>query len=205
MTPLQVAAKFAAFVWYTHSREASDQTIQREARQFAKENWQVFLPVAHEGLGQLLIRVSKRRQLHELPRRNSATQNACWLRPVECTIRRQSTVRHSSLAHFPAKRATKARFRRFSQPLQVRRLPVSRVRRAGPKRCATVCLRQQGFRLLYTKVEKEPWQRSGYCRSSSAIQLIRLRPRTRGILRSSVGNKVNWVQVLSRPRGGASK
>ena len=121
MTPLQVAAKFAAFVWYTHSREASDQTIQREARQFAKENWQVFLPVAHEGLGQLLIRVSKRRQLHELPRRNSATQNACWLRPVECTIRRQSTVRHSSLAHFPAKRATKARFRRFSQPLQVRR------------------------------------------------------------------------------------
>jgi hypothetical protein len=59
MTPLQVAAKFAAFVWYTNSREASDQTIQREVRQFAKENWQAFLPIAHEGLGRLLIRVSK--------------------------------------------------------------------------------------------------------------------------------------------------
>jgi hypothetical protein len=60
MTPLQVAAKFAAFVWYTNSRDASDKTIQQEARQFAKENWQAFLPIAHEGLGRLLIRVSKR-------------------------------------------------------------------------------------------------------------------------------------------------
>jgi hypothetical protein len=60
MTPLQVAAKFAAFVWYTNSRESSDQTIQREATQFAKGSWQAFLPIAHEGLGRLLIRVSKR-------------------------------------------------------------------------------------------------------------------------------------------------
>jgi hypothetical protein len=59
MTPLQVAAQFTAFVWYRNSRKAPGSVLQQNAKRFAKENWQAFLPVAHEGLGRLLLRVAK--------------------------------------------------------------------------------------------------------------------------------------------------
>lgn len=59
MTPLQVAARFAAFVSYMNSRKEPGSVLQRNARRFAKENWRAFLPIAHEGLGRLLLRVAK--------------------------------------------------------------------------------------------------------------------------------------------------
>jgi hypothetical protein len=59
MKPLQVAAQFAAFVWYTNTRKAPGRITQEEARRFAQENWQAFLPIATEGLGRLLLRVAK--------------------------------------------------------------------------------------------------------------------------------------------------
>ena len=62
MKPLEIAARFAAFTWYTNNRQAPSRTVQAEARQFAKENWQVFIPVAQEGWGRLLLHVAKVRQ-----------------------------------------------------------------------------------------------------------------------------------------------
>ncbi len=59
MTPLQAAARFAAFVWYTENRNAPRRVARAEARRFAQESWKAFLPVAHEGLGRLLLEVAR--------------------------------------------------------------------------------------------------------------------------------------------------
>jgi len=63
MKPLEAAARFVAFTWYTGHRQAPSLTLQAEARRFAKESWPAFLPVADEGLGRLLLRVAKARPL----------------------------------------------------------------------------------------------------------------------------------------------
>lgn len=60
MDPLKVAARFAAFVWFTHQSGNADKS-REEALQFAHENWVAFLPWAHEGLGKLIIRVTAAR------------------------------------------------------------------------------------------------------------------------------------------------
>jgi hypothetical protein len=57
MNPLKVSAMFAAYVWFT-DHEGSSVMAQREAASFARDNWESFLPSAHEGLGRLLIRVA---------------------------------------------------------------------------------------------------------------------------------------------------
>jgi hypothetical protein len=62
MTPLQNAARFAAFVWYTNSRKAPRRVVEKEASRFAREHWQAFLPVANEGLGRLLLQIAKPRK-----------------------------------------------------------------------------------------------------------------------------------------------
>lgn len=56
MNARKLAAQFAAQVWYEEIR-AGRQTPQ-ESAQFARKNWQAFLPVANEGLGKLLIRIA---------------------------------------------------------------------------------------------------------------------------------------------------
>jgi hypothetical protein len=61
MKPLNVAAQFAAFTWYTNARKAPGAIVAVEARQFARENWEAFLGVANEGLGKLLLRVARTR------------------------------------------------------------------------------------------------------------------------------------------------
>lgn len=61
MKPLEAAARFAAFTWYTECRQVPGATLQVEARRFATENWAEFLPVADEGWGRLLLRVAKAR------------------------------------------------------------------------------------------------------------------------------------------------
>lgn len=63
MKPLEVAARFAAFTWYTGHGQAPSPTLQAEASRFAKENWRAFLAVAHEGWGRLLLRIAKARPL----------------------------------------------------------------------------------------------------------------------------------------------
>ena len=75
MTPLQTAARFAAFVWYTENRNGSRRIVKAEARRFAQDHWQAFLPVANEGLGRLLLRIGKPRRLRP-HRRLSARSSA---------------------------------------------------------------------------------------------------------------------------------
>lgn len=74
MKPLEVAARFAAFTWFTGNCQAPRPTLQAEGRRFAKENWQAFLPVAHEGWGRLLLRIAKVRPLPQR-RREAITRS----------------------------------------------------------------------------------------------------------------------------------
>jgi hypothetical protein len=63
MDPLVVAARFAAFVWFS---ERNRQDREAAAR-LAKDNWPAFLPLANAGLGRLLIKIAaptRRRRLH---------------------------------------------------------------------------------------------------------------------------------------------
>jgi len=58
MNPREIAARFAAFVWYSEVA-APTKAAPEEARRLALENWEAFLPVAHEGLGRLLLRIAR--------------------------------------------------------------------------------------------------------------------------------------------------
>ncbi len=59
MNPLTLSAQFAAYVWYSETRQG--RATPAESARFARRNWASFLPSAHEGLGRLLIRVGKPR------------------------------------------------------------------------------------------------------------------------------------------------
>jgi hypothetical protein len=63
MDPLQLAAQFAAFTWFTECY--SGKASADEATKFARENWPAFRNHAPAGLGRLLIRVGR---LEEQPR-----------------------------------------------------------------------------------------------------------------------------------------
>jgi len=58
MHHLVVSAQFAAFTWFrnTHRDESRE-----EAARYARLNWATFLPLAHEGLGRLLLRITEPR------------------------------------------------------------------------------------------------------------------------------------------------
>jgi hypothetical protein len=61
MHPLQVAAQFAAYVWFSGS-SPEKQPNPSEALRFARDQWTSFIPSAYEGLGRLLIRIAERPQ-----------------------------------------------------------------------------------------------------------------------------------------------
>ena len=63
MKPFEAAARFAAYTWYTGSRQNPSLTMAAEARRFTRENWQAFLPLADEGWGRLLLCVAKARPI----------------------------------------------------------------------------------------------------------------------------------------------
>jgi hypothetical protein len=55
MKARKVAAQFTAYVWFeNHEAKASEE----EKAQFTKADWKTFLPIAHEGLGRLLIKIA---------------------------------------------------------------------------------------------------------------------------------------------------
>ncbi len=68
MNPLQISAQYAAFVWFTNRNKGT--ATPEEARRFARDNWMGFLPAAHEGLGRLLIRISRKRKFQRGPTRS---------------------------------------------------------------------------------------------------------------------------------------
>ena len=58
MTPLQMSARFAAYLWFLRQPENIDRT-KAEAHAFAKKSWEQFLPIAPEGFGRLLVKLAK--------------------------------------------------------------------------------------------------------------------------------------------------
>jgi hypothetical protein len=68
--PLKVSAQFAAFLWASQGNAEIEPAPGRAAR-FAKENWTTFLPLAHEGLGRLLLQIASGASpgLHRRPSR----------------------------------------------------------------------------------------------------------------------------------------
>jgi hypothetical protein len=71
MDARKVAAEFTAYAWYEECR--AGRQCREEAAQFARENWSVFLPVAQEGWGRLLIRVASKRPPHRRTRRRPSS------------------------------------------------------------------------------------------------------------------------------------
>lgn len=60
MDPLTVSAQFSAYVWYSDGKPDSP-ALRSRANRFAQANWQAFLPIAHEGIGRLLMRLAEDR------------------------------------------------------------------------------------------------------------------------------------------------
>ncbi|HVK18152.1 MAG TPA: hypothetical protein VM533_14505 [Fimbriiglobus sp.] len=60
MTPLQMSAQYAAYVWF-RNQETNAGASNEDAHQFARLEWERFLPSAHEGFGRLLMRLTKKR------------------------------------------------------------------------------------------------------------------------------------------------
>ena len=58
MTPLQMSARFTAYLWFLRQPENIDRT-NAEAHVYAKRNWAQFLPIAPEGFGRLLVKLVK--------------------------------------------------------------------------------------------------------------------------------------------------
>ena len=69
MDARKVAAQFAAYAWYEESRAGKQS--RDEAMRFAHDHWSAFQPVAHEGLGQLLIRLAAPKPQQKRVRRTS--------------------------------------------------------------------------------------------------------------------------------------
>jgi hypothetical protein len=57
MDPVQLAARFAAYTWYTECHLTPPSA--RQASEFASESWQAFVGKVPEGFGRLLIRVGR--------------------------------------------------------------------------------------------------------------------------------------------------
>jgi len=58
MDAITVSAKFAAYNWFTEI-SCGKHNSQIEAKRFADDNWKYFLAHADQGLGRLLIKLSK--------------------------------------------------------------------------------------------------------------------------------------------------
>jgi len=87
MDPLKVSAQFAAFVWAAHVNPEIESSEDGAAR-FARKNWTTFLPLAHEGLGRLLLQIAGESET-SLPKRTSRRRLA---RLRQAGLRRRSMV-----------------------------------------------------------------------------------------------------------------
>jgi hypothetical protein len=61
MTPFEMAARVAAFAWYSNHGRVPRATSQAQAWRFSQENWPVFLPAVNKGWGRLLLRLAQAR------------------------------------------------------------------------------------------------------------------------------------------------
>ena len=83
MNPTQISAQFAAYTWFLHDNAGLPVTEQ-EASEFARDNWEAFLHCAHNGLGQLLIRLAdpRERESKRIARRTRSSR--------QCLARRRT-------------------------------------------------------------------------------------------------------------------
>jgi hypothetical protein len=58
MDPLTVSAQFAAYMWFSR-HEKNAVVCRTEAMEFAHAHWNEFLPLAHKGVGRLLLKLAK--------------------------------------------------------------------------------------------------------------------------------------------------
>jgi hypothetical protein len=72
MDPLHISAQFAAYTWYMNVQRGAARSDDRAAR-FARKHAAAFRSCAHEGLGQLLIRLAACRRRRE----RRATSASC--------------------------------------------------------------------------------------------------------------------------------
>jgi len=56
MEARKVAAQFAAYAWFEATQRA--ERSEEGKTRFARENWRLFVPVAPEGLGRLLLKIA---------------------------------------------------------------------------------------------------------------------------------------------------
>ena len=86
MDPFQVSAQFAAYVWYSHQAPAG---ADAEASAYAQSNWNAFLPLAHEGLGRLLVKMAGTQKTRSTKARRRRF-NPNLLRPVAGRLMRHA-------------------------------------------------------------------------------------------------------------------
>jgi hypothetical protein len=85
MNPWKVSAQFAAYVWFSN-RKSEKPISQEEAARFAEKNWIAFLPHAHEGLGQLLIKIAKPRRTTRHGRLQRKVTSTATTQPRESVV-----------------------------------------------------------------------------------------------------------------------
>ena len=61
MSPLQMSAQFAAYLWFIRQPENEGRSPEA-AYEFARRHWERFLGAAHEGFGRLLMKVAQPRK-----------------------------------------------------------------------------------------------------------------------------------------------
>jgi hypothetical protein len=78
LDPVAISAQFAAFVWFTNDPAHAGGTHDA-AMEFSRRNWQRFLPLAHRGLGRLLLKIANmpRRQPRKLGRPGADVRFSC--------------------------------------------------------------------------------------------------------------------------------
>jgi hypothetical protein len=57
MHPLQLAAQFCAYVWFSR-HQPHDAVARQQAKDLARQHWVRFLPLAPEGVGRLLLQIA---------------------------------------------------------------------------------------------------------------------------------------------------
>lgn len=77
MDPLKLSAQFAAWAWYLKRNQGKPQ-VEQEAVQFARENWVGFLPMAHEGVGRLLLKMAEPKLGKPRPQRAGSQSQTRW-------------------------------------------------------------------------------------------------------------------------------
>ena len=74
MTPTQISAQYAAYVWFTEQAENANAT-PAQAQEYARGHWKSYIEDAHEGLGRLLLDIVHTPAKPAVRKRNASRTN----------------------------------------------------------------------------------------------------------------------------------